>query len=251
MVDKNKWKVLQFDIFLSATVLHSPPSRTNIVQVIPGQWYTARIEPMSFWRSQLAVNKPSAPYTMNLTFVEGQNGGSLAIYGKKGDVPSVTNYDWAHIVTGNGETRRISKRSSLGNSGQITLERTLTRWVSKAMPAFPTSRKVCADLCVTSIFRGEWFLAILNDNEAEPKTLRSVIDESLKWDGGVIGPSSNGPASYDQGACPSACNGRGTCEKGVCKCQPQFSGRDCSISKSFQSGRCTATLYILIIDKLG
>ena len=108
-------------------LLRPPPSRTNIVQVVPGQWYTARIEPMAFWRSRIAVNKPTAPYTMNLTFVDGPNGGSLAIYGKKGAIPSVTNYDWAHIVTENGETRRIGKRSSSGHGGQITLERTLTR----------------------------------------------------------------------------------------------------------------------------
>ena len=37
--------------------------------LIPGQWYNANIDPLSFWRARLIVEQSSQNYEMNLTFV--------------------------------------------------------------------------------------------------------------------------------------------------------------------------------------
>ena len=37
--------------------------------LIPGQWYNANIDPLSFWRAMLIVEQSSQNYEMNLTFV--------------------------------------------------------------------------------------------------------------------------------------------------------------------------------------
>ncbi len=125
----------------------SPPSASSIQQLIPGQWYTARVQPMDYWRVRLPVSKPAADYQMNVTFLSAGDpfSSSLAVYGRKGGVPSVTRFDWAHIVAGDGEERRYvsSKRSAGGGGGGaavVTLERSLSR--------------------------GDWFIAVFNDDES-------------------------------------------------------------------------------------
>ena len=37
--------------------------------LIPGQWYNANIDPLSFWRARVIVEQSSQNYEMNLTFV--------------------------------------------------------------------------------------------------------------------------------------------------------------------------------------
>ena len=85
-----------------------------------------------------------------------------------------------------------------------------------------------------TLSRGDWFLSVFNDDpSSKTRTLRAVIGERA-W--------SNQPSSKKHEVkkesivpamlCPGACHGRGECQKGgVCKCQPQFSGEDCSISE--------------------
>ena len=41
-----------------------PPTNLNL-----GQWYSANIAPLSFWRARLTVQQSSQNYEMNLTFV--------------------------------------------------------------------------------------------------------------------------------------------------------------------------------------
>ena len=89
-----------------------PPS-TSIPPMIPGQWYTIRVEPMRFWRSKLAVRQPSH-YQMNLTIVSSDGSSrpsSLAVYGREGQAPTVTSYDWVHMVGDNGDVKTLVKRS--------------------------------------------------------------------------------------------------------------------------------------------
>ena len=69
---------------------------------------------MAFWRSRLAVRQQSY-YQMNLTVVSADGVSrtkNLAIYGREGQAPTVTNYDWVHMVTENGEAKTIVKRSA-------------------------------------------------------------------------------------------------------------------------------------------
>ena len=44
------------------------PSSLVTAALIPGQWYTIRVEPMTFWKSRLTVRQDSH-YQMNLTVV--------------------------------------------------------------------------------------------------------------------------------------------------------------------------------------
>ena len=90
---------------------------------------------------------------MNLTFLEersssslrhrrGGGASSLAVYGRRGAPPSVTRYDWAHIVSEDGSERRYVAKRSVGASdglSLVTIERSLSR--------------------------GDWFIAVLNDDE--------------------------------------------------------------------------------------
>jgi hypothetical protein len=82
---------------------------------------------MSFWRSHLTVPRSKALYQLNLTFV-GPPTASVAIYGKKGSAPTVTNYDWAHIVSETGTERRMVKRAaSEFDGGLVSVETSLSR----------------------------------------------------------------------------------------------------------------------------
>ena len=68
---------------------------------------------MTFWRSKLSVRQPSH-YQMNLTVVSSDGAArasNLAVYGREGQTPTVTSYDWVHMVNDNGETKTLVKRS--------------------------------------------------------------------------------------------------------------------------------------------
>lgn len=98
-----------------------------------------------------------------------------------------------------------------------------------------------------TLSRGDWFLAVFNDDDATARTLRTVIHER-KW-GEQLPPAAAAPKRRQQqqqqakaaagGAgtgCPMDCHGRGEClEGGRCKCQPQYQGKDCSVSKYYYS----------------
>ena len=90
------------------------PPVIAVSPLIPGQWYTVRVEPMTFWRSRLTVRQPSH-YQMNLTIVSADGvsrPSSLAIYGREGQAPTVTTYDWVHMVTASGDAKTLVKRST-------------------------------------------------------------------------------------------------------------------------------------------
>ena len=66
----------------------------------------------------------SSLYQLNLTFV-GPPTTSVAVYGRKGAAPTVTNYDWAHMVSESGTERRM-KRGADG-AGLVSVETSLSR----------------------------------------------------------------------------------------------------------------------------
>ena len=89
---------------------------------------------------------------MNLTFVGPPTTG-VCVYGRRGRPPTVTDYDWAEVVSEAGEQVRI-KRSPMEN-GLVSVERPLAK--------------------------GEWYIAVLNGDEADSRqgkekaALESVI----------------------------------------------------------------------------
>ena len=85
-----------------------------------GQWYTASIEPLEMWLSQMHVAQPNTYFQMNLTIVNGGRVSSIAVYGRREAPPTVTNYDWVHIVAKDG--RVIEKRSLSSSTGKELLK---------------------------------------------------------------------------------------------------------------------------------
>ncbi len=173
---------------------------SSVASLIPGEYFTTQVDPLAIWRGSLRVDKPIALYRMNVT-VRGPGGANnVAVYGKRGSPPSITDYDWAHIVNADGDTKRldaVSKRAS-ESGGRFTMEQRLGR--------------------------GNWFIAILNDDASNGRSLRGVILESKT----AQSSSSSTPFSRQ---CPGGCRGRGKCIDGQCRCQSPFAGEDCSLSK--------------------
>ncbi len=48
------------------TTTSSAPQLNPTSQLVPGQWYTVRIDPMNMWKTKLVVRQPSN-YQLNLT----------------------------------------------------------------------------------------------------------------------------------------------------------------------------------------
>ena len=70
-----------------------------------------------------------------------------------------------------------------------------------------------------TLSRGQWYIGILND-DPQPRTMRMMMGTMTKRGG-------------SGSACPKDCSGRGIChEDGTCRCFPQFSGEDCTESKT-------------------
>jgi hypothetical protein len=110
-----------------------PPSIPP-TQLLPGQWYTVRIQSMSFWRSRLTVRQPSY-YQMNMTMVSAEGisrAHNLAVYGREGLAPTVTNYDWVHLVGENGEAKTMLEKSPGSFSHTLSLSITNLVLVEKA-----------------------------------------------------------------------------------------------------------------------
>ena len=68
----------------------------------------------------------SSLYQLNLTFV-GPPTTSVAVYGRRGSAPTVTNYDWAHMVSESGTERRMKRGADGGAAGLVSVETSLTR----------------------------------------------------------------------------------------------------------------------------
>ena len=54
---------------------------------------------------------------------------SVAVYGRRGSAPTVTNYDWAHMVSESGTERRMMKRAAADGAGLVSVETSLTRYL--------------------------------------------------------------------------------------------------------------------------
>ena len=91
-----------------------------------------------------------------------------AVYGRREALPSITNYDWVHMVAKDG---RIVKRAS--ESG-ITVDKLLD-------------------------YRGTWYFGVLNDNN-DLITVRSVLGQQRN--GGKPCPGEcNGQGRCEDGVC--------------------------------------------------
>ena len=124
------------------------------------------------WLSQMHVAQPNTYFQMNLTIVNGGRVASIAIYGRHEAAPTITNYDWVHIVAKDG--RVIEKRSLSSSTGGISLGKELNH-------------------------RGDWYFGVLNDNE-DLITVRSVMDQ--RRNGGKPCPSDcNGQGRCQDGLC--------------------------------------------------
>lgn len=137
--------------------------------VIPGQWYTSSIAPMEMWTSQMNVPHSNTHLVMNLTVLNSGRVASIAIYGKSEGIPSVTNYDWVHIVAKDG---KVLKRET-GGVG-LSLSKELNQ-------------------------RGTWYFGVLNDNE-DLISVRTVMDQVRN--GGKSCPADcNGQGRCQDGVC--------------------------------------------------
>ena len=136
------------------------------------------------------VRQPSH-YQINITMAGGDAEGSVALYGRLGSLPTVTNYDWVHLIEEDGSYKpesHLVKRSILHRATDgIKMSKLLTR--------------------------GQWYIGVFND-DGQSRTMRITIGQKRR--GSV---------------CPSDCNGQGICDDGKCRCFPQFSGISCAESK--------------------
>ena len=178
--------------------LSSPPTNRDL---IPGEYFSSLLDPLSFWRGSLRVDKSSSFYQMNVIF-EGVGGG-VAVYGKRNSRPSVTDYDWVHLVNSDGVSADLGgiKKRSLSSDKTILVEKRLQR--------------------------GQWYIAILNDDTGRERRIRGVVYEKQQRSYSSKPSSSSASGS----GCPNGCSGRGECVQSRCRCEPQFSGEDCSLSK--------------------
>ena len=78
----------------------------------------------------MPLHDNSSLYQLNLTFV-GPPTTSVAVYGRRGSAPTVTNYDWAHMVSESGTERRMMKRAAAAadGAGLVSVETSLTRYL--------------------------------------------------------------------------------------------------------------------------
>ncbi len=139
--------------------------------MVTGQWYTSTIDPLEMWLSQMHVSHPNSIFQMNLTVLEGGRVASVAIYGRRDTPPTVTSYDWVHIVAKDG--RVLQKRSLMSGNG-ISVEKELNH-------------------------RGDWYFGVLNDNE-DVVTVRAVVDQ-LRHSGKSCPGDCNGQGRCQDGLC--------------------------------------------------
>ncbi|CAB4063440.1 Teneurin-m,Tenascin,Teneurin-a [Lepeophtheirus salmonis] len=170
-----------------SNILNYPSrSRPVTITISPGRPYEALIDPMTFWRSRLPSRFP----------------------------PSVTNYDWIHIVS-NGELRipdiysLRSKRSpsSSGSSRIIS--------ISESFPL------------------GDMFLAVLNDGLSPVGIRISLFEDTSGSSSIMLGSESTSRKTSEESSislCLNDCSGQGKCVNGNCVCNPRFSGPDCTLS---------------------
>ena len=149
-----------------------PPKRPKQSQapteVIAGQWYTASIQPLEMWYSTLPIAYPNTNFQMNLTVLNGHLA-SVAIYGRREAMPTITNFDWVHMVAKDG---RVVKRAA--SEAGITVDKLLD-------------------------YRGTWYFGVLNDNN-DIITVRSVMGQQRN--GGKPCPGEcNGQGRCEDGVC--------------------------------------------------
>lgn len=122
------------------------------------------------WLAQMHVSHPNTNLQMNLTVLNGRVS-SVAIYGRRDSAPSITNYDWVHIVAKDG---RVIQKRSTNNAAGISLEKELSS-------------------------RGDWYFAVLNDNQ-DQITLRAVL-EQMRNGGKPCPGDCNGQGRCQDGVC--------------------------------------------------
>ncbi|KAG1675784.1 hypothetical protein FOA52_012440 [Chlamydomonas sp. UWO 241] len=98
-----------------------------------------------------------------------------------------------------------------------------------AAPAESACGAKCDGTCNEEVGRCDCLRGFMGDDCTTPMPDLPKVCRGYKFKHSPCSDAPDGEKSHDV-PCVNACNARGTCHAGVCKCEPGFYGTDCSLS---------------------
>ncbi|XP_038570549.1 teneurin-3 isoform X4 [Micropterus salmoides] len=163
------------------------------------------VPPGVFWRSQLYIDQPQF-LKFNISV---HKDALVGVYGRKGLLPSHTQYDFVELLDG---SRLISKdkRALSDTDAGHTHPAGAHEEESGGGARHARSVNMHEAGFIQYLDTGIWHLAFYNDGRnTEQVSYNTIIIESIM-------------------ECPQNCHGNGDCLSGICHCFPGFLGPDCS-----------------------
>ncbi|XP_051920619.1 teneurin-3 isoform X7 [Hippocampus zosterae] len=209
------------------SVLHQENNSVDTGPMDIGKSAGQNVPPGVFWRSQLSVDKPRF-LKFNISV---QKNALIGVYGRKGLVPSHTQYDFVELLDG---SRLISNELRAPSETE--------------RGARPEHQVVVHQAgFIQYLDTGVWHLAFYNDGRSiEAVSYNTIVQESVTecahncyGNGecmagschcfpGFIGPYCS------RAACPVLCSGNGQYTRGRCQCYSGWKGTECDVA----SGQC-------------
>ena len=192
------------------------------VTLMADQWVKSLLSPFQLWLAKVPVSR-RAVQQFNITLIEG--GGSLAVFGRRMEHPSVTKHDWVEYI--HSESRRYSS----------------------------DARSVSAELT-----QGTWYIGLYNDGDTELEfglvssyyTSGAECLNNCAGHGRCVGGKCQCDAQWSgedcsTSLCPVLCSGHGHYGGGQCHCEAGWKGEECNVRHDEcevpdcnRHGECTA-----------